>query len=197
MKGFDISENNGYVDFEAAKAAGYEFVIVRCSYGKHGRDEMFLDNVNRAHAAGLKVGAYHYGYALNVHDAELEAQNCKDAIDEAGVFLELPVWYDMEDADGYKARNGFLFGAYGITEICRTFLSGVAPLNCGVYASQSWLADYIDWRSLGCSVWNAEWMSGYNPAPNTAYDSVGAYMWQYSDKVNIGGKLFDGDWLYD
>lgn len=29
MKGIDVSENNGAVDWEAVAAAGYEFAIVR------------------------------------------------------------------------------------------------------------------------------------------------------------------------
>jgi len=187
MKGIDVSENNGAVDWQAVKDSGYEFAIVRCSYGKSGRDEMFLQNVNGAHAVGLKVGAYHYGYALNVEDAEKEAANCKAAIEEAGVLLELPVWYDMEDADGYKARNGFAFDPAEITAMCKAFIENLG-LDCGVYASYSWLTDYIDWQSLGCAVWNAQW---------SAADDIKGYMWQYTDSLVIGGKNFDGNVLYE
>lgn len=31
--------------------------MIRCSYGLHSKDEMFLENVNGAQAVGLKVGA--------------------------------------------------------------------------------------------------------------------------------------------
>lgn len=195
-KGFDVSENNGYVDFEQAANEGYEFVIVRSSYGKSGKDENFLDNVNRAHAAGLKVGAYHYSYALNPDDALQEAQNCREVIDSAGVLLELPVFFDMEDADGYKARHGFDFSAGNITEICRVFLENIG-LNCGVYASESWLDNYIDWQGLGCSVWNASWYSEQTePNPDDNVDGIKGYMWQYTDKAYIAGKYLDADWIY-
>ena len=33
MRGIDVSENNGEVDFQAVKNAGYDFVIVRLGYG--------------------------------------------------------------------------------------------------------------------------------------------------------------------
>lgn len=195
-KGFDVSENNGYVDFEQAANEGYEFVIVRSSYGKSGKDENFLDNVNRAHAAGLKVGAYHYSYALTPDDALQEAQNCREVIDSAGVLLELPVFFDMEDADGYKARHGFDFSAGNITEICRVFLENIG-LNCGVYASESWLDNYIDWQELGCSVWNASWYSEQTePNPDDNVDGIKGYMWQYTDKAYIAGKYLDADWIY-
>lgn len=195
-KGFDVSENNGYVDFEQAVNEGYEFVIVRSSYGKSGKDENFLDNVNRAHAAGLKVGAYHYSYALTPDDALQEAQNCREVIDSAGVLLELPVFFDMEDADGYKERHGFDFSAGNITEICRVFLENIG-LNCGVYASESWLDNYIDWQGLGCSVWNASWYSEQTePNPDDNVDGIKGYMWQYTDKAYIAGKYLDADWIY-
>lgn len=186
MKGIDVSENNGVIDWQAVKDAGIEFVMVRSSYGKNSKDEMFLENVNGAHSAGLLVGAYHYSYALNTYDALLEAQNCRAVIEEAGVLLELPVFYDMEDADGYKSRNNFSFDRNLVTEICKTFIGEIC-LDCGVYASLSWLEDYIDWQSLGCAVWNAQWGS---------QDDLKGYMWQYTDSLCINGKYFDANIKY-
>ena len=145
MKGIDVSENNGLINWQAVAAAGIEFAIVRSSYGLHSKDEMFEQNVAGAKAAGLKVGAYHYSYALNVEDAIQEAANCREAIESAGQLLELPVFFDMEDADGYKQGNGFAFDPGEITAICKAFVDSL-DLNCGVYASYSWLNDYIDWR---------------------------------------------------
>lgn len=156
MKGIDVSYANGKVDWEAVAAAGYKFAIVRCTYGRHGVDDNFLENVNGAHAAGLRVGAYHYSYALNVEEAIEEAYHCRNVIADAGILLELPVWFDMEDADSYKASNGFAFDPNQITAMCRAFLDNI-QLDCGVYASLHWLETYIDWRSLGCAVWNAQW----------------------------------------
>ena len=187
LQGIDVSENNGSVDWQAVKEAGIDFVIVRASYGKTGRDDMFLENVNGAHEAGLKVGAYHYSYALNTEEALQEAENCRNVIEEAGVFLELPVWFDMEDADGYKARNDFAFDPQEITNICRAFLDNI-KLDCGVYASLSWLNNYIDWHSLGCAVWNAQW---------GLEDDIQGMMWQYTDCLDIEGRGFDGNVLYN
>ena len=187
VKGIDVSENNGFVDWQAVADAGMKFAIVRSSYGRNSRDENFLRNVEGAHAVGLKCGAYHYSYALTPEQARREAQNCKQAIEDAGVLLELPVWFDMEDADGYKRKYGFDFSSENITEICRTFLEEIKPLDCGVYASLSWLENYIDWQGLGCAVWNAQWGKR---------DDLQGYMWQYCDDLNIGGKVFDGNILY-
>ena len=185
-KGIDVSENNGRVNWNAVRAAGYEFAIVRSSYGRTGIDEEFQRSVEGAHAAGLICGAYHYGYGLDVAQAREEAEHCRRVIDNAGVLLELPVFYDMEDADGYKARRGFAFDPHEMTEMCRAFRETIG-LDCGIYASYSWLCDYIDWKSLGCAVWNAQWGSD---------DDLKGYMWQYTDSAQIGGKSFDANILY-
>ena len=188
MRGIDVSIHNYPVDWQAVKDAGIDFAICRTGYGKNGFDESFQANVEGAHAAGLVCGAYHYSYALTPADAIIEADFCKRIIDESGVLLELPVWFDMEDADGYKRRHGFAFSRKNVTDICRAFLDTIKPLDCGIYASYSWLEEFIDWRDLGCAVWNAQW---------SKHDFLQGYMWQFTDTLPIGGKLFDGNILYD
>ena len=185
--GVDVSENNGDIDWWAVAQAGQKFAIVRSSYGQTGQDENFLHNVAAAQELGLKCGAYHYSYALTPEQARAEARNCKQTIEAAGVLLELPIFFDMEDADGWKRRHGFDFSAENITEICRAFLDEIKPLNCGVYASLSWLEDYIDWQGLGCAVWSAQWGN---------YDDFRGFAWQYTDSLEIGGRKFDGNMLY-
>ena len=188
MKGVDVSTFNGYVDWLELKAAGIDFAICRSSYGKKHFDETFQRNVDAAHRAGLICGAYHYSYALTPYDAVQEAEYCKWIIENSGVFLELPVFFDMEDGDGYKAYHDFYFCRRNITNICKAFLDNIKPLNAGLYASYSWLEDLIDWQSLNCPVWNAQYYR---------QDFFKGFMWQFTDNLIIGGKQFDGNILYD
>ena len=187
--GIDVSENNGHIEqstwYKLANA-GIKFVYVRCSYGRTGIDSEFLHNVNCAHKAGMRVGAYHYSYALNVNEAKQEAEHCRNVIANAGVLLELPVFYDMEDADHYKVNHGFAFEPETITEMCRVFGENL-KLNWGVYASYSWLMNFIDWRVLGCPVWNAQWNDT---------DDIGGFVWQYTDSFYFDGHTFDGNKMY-
>lgn len=188
MRGIDCSIFNYPVDWHAVKAAGFDFAICRTGYGKGGFDESFIPNVNGAHDAGLICGAYHYSYAITPADAIIEALFCKRIIEEAGVLLELPVWFDMEDADDWKAHHGFKFTRRNVTNICRAFLDAIKPLDCGVYASFSWFEKLIDWRDLGCAIWNAQW---------SAHDFLQGMMWQYTDSKYINGNKFDANILYD
>lgn len=189
IEGIDVSENNDYLSqdsWNAIAAMGIKFAYIRSSYGRTGVDEQFQHNVACAHNAGLKVGAYHYGYGLNVEQAREEAEHCRQVIDDAGVLLELPVFYDLEDADHYKARHGFAFDPVEMTEMCRAFIDTIG-LDCGVYASYGWLQDYIDWRSLGCAIWNAQWND---------HDDLKGYVWQDTDKYWCAGHKFDHDYMY-
>lgn len=205
IKGIDVSENNGNIPWDDLQAQGVRFCYVRSSYGKHGRDEMFRENVAQAHAHGMLVGAYHYDYSLSVDDAVENAKNCRAAIEESGVLLELPVFYDMEDADRWKEEHGFprdpatlpdpddadaedpgwAPDPATVTAMCKAFGEEIG-LNWGIYASYSWLTTIINWQSLGCPVWNAEWGPG---------DDIAGYVWQYTDNYN--GYGIDGDYMYD
>lgn len=188
MKGVDVSYFNGNIDWQAVKNAHIKFAVCRCSYGKKHFDETFYKNVTGAHKAGLICGAYHYSYALTPKDAKQEAQYVKWLIDNTGLLLELPVFFDMEDADNYKHFYNFDFSKKNITVICKAFIDEIKPLNCGVYASYNWLENLIDWKSLKCPIWNAQWSNS---------DSFKGYLWQFTDRLEIGGKYFDGDFLYD
>ncbi len=188
MRGVDVSIFNENVDWQALKAAGIEFAICRTGYGKSNFDENFQHNVEEAHKAGLLCGAYHYSYALTPADAIQEANFCKGIIERAGVLLELPVWFNMGDGDKYKERHAFDFSRRNVTAICKAFLDSIKPLNCGVFANLSWLEEFIDWQSLGCEIWSAQWNSE---------DNFKGRMWQFTDALTIGGQTFNGNILYE
>lgn len=184
--GVDVSENNGYVDWLRLKeTSNLKFAIIRSSFG-FSNDSRFLDNVYNALESGFKCGAYHYSYALNYNEAIKEARTMKSIIEKSGVLLELPCFFDIEN-DSYKTRNGFEYTQENVTDICQAFLDEIKPLNCGVYANLDWLTNYVDWQKLGCSIWSAQYNSR---------DDFKGYMWQYTDKLHLIGKNFDGDVLY-
>ena len=139
----------------------------------------------------------YYSYALDVDNAIIEAKNCREFIEQSGIGFNI-LMFDMEDADGYKARHGFDFSRENITAICKAFIDNVG-LVCGIYASEDWLKNYIDWESLGCPVWNAAWLSGDKilaPQLYTDWDEIGGWFWQYTDSLNIDGQIFDGNYCY-
>ena len=107
--GIDVSEHNGEIDWEEIRRAGIAFAIIRLGWGRGHLDHLFYEHINGALAAGLAVGVYYYSYADTPKAAEDEARFTVHVLADCGLSpekLPLGVWYDMEDADGWKAARG-------------------------------------------------------------------------------------------
>lgn len=72
-RGIDISEFQGEIDFEELRRSGIEAVYIRVGTGEY-TDEYFAENYERAKAAGLKIGFYHYVTARSVDEGRRQAR---------------------------------------------------------------------------------------------------------------------------
>lgn len=183
-KGVDISVHNGNVDFNALKAAGIQFVIIRCGYGSdftYQDDERFAENVRKADAAGMPWGVYLYSYALNRDMAKSEAQHTLRLL--AGRKPAYGVWYDVEDAQQAGAD---------LVSICEGYCTAIeaAGLYVGVYSALSWWNTKLNNSRLDkWDKWVAQW--------NSVCEYAKPYgIWQNTDRLSIGGKTFDGNFAY-
>jgi len=191
-KGIDVSENNGRIDWNEVKANGIEFAIVRLGYGQGHLDSLFYENINGALDAGLKVGVYYYSYALSRTAAKSEAEFMLRILEDSGLTpgkLEMGVWFDMEDADWYKARHGMPTEQV-ITAMCNEFIAECNRhgYNCGIYASLDWLENkiYVNLLPEYVPIWCAQW--------GRSCDWPNAAMWQYTDRLVINERYFDGNY---
>ena len=106
FKGIDVSAHQGRIDWEKVKNSGIQFAILRLGIGSDiasQDDAYFAANVQGCESVGLPWGAYLYSYALNLEDAKSEVQHALRLLN--GKRPEYPVFFDMEDADGYKAKH--------------------------------------------------------------------------------------------
>ncbi|MFR6277965.1 MAG: GH25 family lysozyme [Acutalibacter sp.] len=75
---------------------------------------------------------------------------------------------------------------------CQTFCAAMeaAGLYAGIYASLSWLTTKLNSPQLDpYDKWVAQWNSACTyPKPYG--------IWQYTDRLAIGGQVFDGNWAY-
>lgn len=72
-RGIDISEFQGEIDFEEVRRSGIEAVYIRVGAGEY-TDGYFAENYERAKAAGLKIGFYHYVTARSVEEGRRQAR---------------------------------------------------------------------------------------------------------------------------
>ncbi len=180
IKGIDVSRHQkaGKVNFEELKKLGYEFVIIRAGYGKalSQKDSAFESHYAAAKAAGLHVGAYHYSYAVNISEAEQEADCFLKWIEDKE--LDYPVAFDMEDECQKSLTNAQR------TDIALTFMQRVedAGYYTMLYSSANWLGSKLDMKRLShFDVWCAAYV-GSQENIKKYYD--GPYgMWQYSSSI--------------
>ncbi|MCI8513905.1 MAG: LysM peptidoglycan-binding domain-containing protein [Lachnospiraceae bacterium] len=69
----DVSEWQGDIDFEAVRRAGIETVYIRAGEGSNSVDRNFERNYEKASAAGLNIGFYHYVTAATPEEAIQQA----------------------------------------------------------------------------------------------------------------------------
>lgn len=94
VRGIDVSNHNGKVNFDKVAAAGYSFVYVKASEGATYKDARFKSNCSKAARSGLKVGAYHF--FRNNRDGVSQARNF--IAQARAVDLDMPLVIDIEDA---------------------------------------------------------------------------------------------------
>lgn len=182
--GVDISEMNGQVDFPALQKAGVKFVIIRCGYGSdfaHQDDSRFQENVEKAERAGMPWGTYLYSYAVNPAMAKSEAQHTLRLL--KGRKPPYGAWYDVEDAQ----QEGC-----DLVPVCEAYCTALeeAGLYAGIYSALSWWEGRLHSPRLDrFDKWVAQW------AGSCGYKKPYG-MWQYTDRLTIGGRVFDGDWAY-
>ena len=176
--GIDVSHHQGEVNWEAVKAAGIDFAVIRCGYGDDlvsQDDRQWHRNVSECERLGIPYGVYLYSYATDTNMAASEAAHTLRLLE--GHNPDLPVFYDMEE------NRQLVLGVAGLAELARTYCDTLvaAGYDVGVYASLNWWQYYLtdpvfeNWYR-----WIAEWRS------SCTY--TGRYeMWQYTDCGTING----------
>ncbi len=176
--GIDVSYYQGNVDWQKVKAAGKQFAIIRCvSSSGSGPyiDSTFRQNIQAAHEAGLKVGAYYYSYATTEEQAIRELTLVLEAL--AGQKLEYPVFVDLED------RSIAALGKSKATALARFALTVLDQKKwyAGLYTYTSFANSYLDMNELsGWPLFIADYR-GY-----VGYKGPYA-MWQYSSTGSVNG----------
>lgn len=191
-RGIDISAHQGNIDLNALKNQ-IDFVIIRVGYGTKGTiDTKFTRNADLCRSLGIPVGFYWYSYALDQNGARDEANAMIKAIAPYKDIVQYGVWFDMEDADGYKKRNGMPSNQM-LRDICHEFCATTenAGYYSGIYASQSWFNNQLNGRELDrFDKWVAQWPTSGGKqtglsTPDTKRSDV--HLWQFTSAGRFSG----------
>ena len=183
----DISSDNGTVDFNAIKAAGYECVMLRISKGTTA-DAKFQTNYKNAKAAGLKVGVYCYSLAQNAAQAKAEGDKVLNILNAQK--LDYPVVYVLDDIsllyNNVTATQRIDFINAFRTEIIDGGKQYKFALGLNQKLLQQYPGKYVDTSKLtGTDLWiinyRAESLgSGYQGKGNVV-------MWRYTNQGTVNG----------
>ena len=176
--GIDVSRYQGSINWSAVAAAGKQFAIVRIgSSNNNGAyvDPYFLQNVNGAHAAGLRVGAYYYTYARTESAVARELTTFLNALE--GLQLEYPVFVDVE--------------ARSLTSLGKPQLTNLVKYAMDILNQRKWYAGWYSYTNYINSNLNAAALSRY-PLWVADYRATlgynGSYaMWQYTGSGVVNG----------
>lgn len=195
-KGIDVSRNNGIVNWDKVKKAGIEFAIIRAGFGGDNvkqDDEQAERNMLECERLRIPYGLYLYSYALRREQAGSEAVHALRLA--KGRKVSLGIWYDMEDADGYKKKHGLDVRRerQKLTDCCEIFCNEVKNngYETGIYASLDYFKNILIMEQLSkFPIWLAHW--------GVKEPGMACRIWQYtSDGVVDGaGRRTDMDYYY-
>lgn len=185
--GVDVSAYQGDIDWQKVAEAGIEFAFIRVGfrgYGAEGTlnpDQKFLQNLEGAKAAGVKVGVYFFSQAITVAEAEEEARFVLENL--AGAALDYPVVFDWETISGARARTDGMKG---------DLLTDCAVAFCSVIERAGYTPMIYYGLHLGYEMYDLSRLTSYDVwYPQYGVKKPGMYydyrIWQYTDRGTVPG----------
>lgn len=180
MKGIDISQHNGTIDFNKVKNE-VDFVILRLGWignkKNHTLDTKFIEYYNSCKSLNIPIGIYVYCYSNSEDNAQSGAEWTINQL--KGKLIDLPIYIDMED-DTIKG-----LGKAKLTQIVVAFNNIIERegYSAGVYANADWWKNYLNKDVLvpRYTTWVAHY--GVNEDKyNGVYD-----MLQYTSSGSVAG----------
>lgn len=174
IKGIDISNNNGAIDFRHLAADNVEYVYVKASEGKTFQDSKMESFYNACKSNGLKVGAYHFLVSTSSPEAQAENFYKKINVFEWELIPMLDIEIEFEGLCDFVIRfiNAF-------KELC--------PLKLGIYSYTGFISNlvYIQNTIKYYPFWEANYNNDpWNLPSNFFINRVGH---QYTENGNISG----------
>lgn len=176
-RGIDISEFQGEIDFEEVRRSGIEAVYIRVGSGEY-TDEYFAENYERAKAAGLKIGFYHYVTARSVDEGRRQAR----------FFASLAAG---REPDMRLAMDFEYFGSLSVSQInaiSEAYLDELTALTKREAVIYSDLSNARNIFSRALAEKYPLWAAQYGADEPSANDKWREWVgFQYTDEGRVGG----------
>lgn len=199
LKGIDVSQFNGSINWGLVKKDNIDFAFLRVGYrgygskGNFANDSMFKINMQFAKASGIPVGVYFVTQAITDAEAIEEANWVIQRIKEYNI--EYPVALDIENAkvepgDTPRTKNLDTNTRTRLAKLfCETIQNaGYTPI---IYTNVDWANNKLNMNEFTkYDTWIANYKYDATSKPN--YNKAYA-IWQYSDAGDVMGILGNVD----
>lgn len=172
MKGIDISNHNGNIDFNKVKDSGVELVYIKATEGTTYQDPYRDTNYSGATDVGLPVGFYHFLVGSSL--PETQAENFYNAIKDKNNSLKPSL--DIEVA-------GFDVMDYALRFISK--FSSLTNLPIVIYSSPYFINTNLDDRLASYPLWVAHY--GVNSPMSNEVWGTSYIGHQYTSTGNVPG----------
>ncbi len=199
--GIDVSRFQGAIDWPSVAGAGIRFAFVQASRGSGldcsvkpeqcGPDPYFATNRVSAKAVGIRVGAYHRGFAAGGTAAEARA----DALSEADLFIaqvaslqagELIPVIDVETP--FSGMTGSTLRTWIRVWVKRVRKRlGRKPMIYTNASSWSATGNTTEFARAKYPLWVAEWGVSKPTVPANNWAGRGYWVWQYTSSGSVPG----------
>lgn len=193
----DVSKHNGIINWDEVMASGVKCAIIRLGYGsdlESQDDPQVIRNIQECERLCIPYGLYLYSYGLNIEQIRSEIAHALRIAKDYNP--RLGIWFDMEDADSYKAQHGLVAAENGelLTDFCIEFMKGIrdAGYATGVYANRDYFVNILNDDRLtefdGFNRWLAYW--------GIDEPSMDCLIWQYTSDGEVNGSSDRTDMNY-
>lgn len=178
--GIDVSRWQEDIDWQAVKAAGIDFALIRigsqASFSAEPKiDPYFTQNITSAKEAGLQVGVYFYSLAQTTAETTVQANFVLEQLKDYQ--LDLPVVFDWES---WNYFNQLSLSYNQLNHLAENFLSRVTKAGYQGMLYGSPLPLKKVWTITNYPIWLAHYLR------QTTYD--GDYqIWQFSSVGEVDG----------
>lgn len=180
LKGIDVSNWSGSIDFYKVAESGIEVVYIQATEGTYYIDPYLHEFYEGAKDNGLKVGFYHFFNPGNSPTPREQAKYFADAL--SGFKIDCRLALDLEQTGGLDNYN-LSRQAVEFLEALKEFTG----LDVVVYTYSNFAQTKLDSESeiKNYPLWIAQY-GGYEPEYNPVWGKnyIG---WQYSDTGSVSG----------
>lgn len=179
MKGIDVSNNNGHIDFNKVKNAGIEVIIIKATEGVDWVDPLLEEHYSKACGKGFSIGFYHF--MSEKTSPSKQAEDFYNAINDK----EYNVLPCLDIETNNVGRN-----ATQITDRCLEFLikfKELSGLDCMIYTGGYFGRDNLDSRIKNYPCWAAHY--GVSKPMDMGFKNVVGHQYTENGYVEGVGKV--------